>query len=133
MSRQINSRVDERQHAIALRNLAKVLNWAGKHLEAGSLATRAVEQLPDDPESLVLSAAYLGETGRVDKAIEYYRHALRHRPEYATAHQMLGAALVDRGQLNEALGHFRELARLRPGDSHAWQMIGAIYAEQEQF
>jgi Flp pilus assembly protein TadD len=133
VSRQINSRVDERQHAIALRNLAKVLNWAGKHLEAGSLATRAVEQLPDDPESLVLSAAYLGETGRVDKAIEYYRHALRHRPEYATAHQMLGAALVDRGQLNEALGHFRELARLRPGDSHAWQMIGAIYAEQEQF
>lgn len=133
VSREINSRVDARQHAIALRNLAKVLNWAGKHLEAGSLAMRAIEHLPDDPESLVLSAAYLSETGRVEKAIEHYRRALRHRPDYATAHQMLGSALVDRGQLNEALGHFRELARLRPDDSHAWQMIGAICAEQEQF
>jgi tetratricopeptide (TPR) repeat protein len=133
VSREINSRVDAHQHAIALRNLAKVLNWAGKHLEAGSLAMRAVEQLPDDPESLVLSAAYLSETGRVEKAIEHYRRALQHRPDYATAHQMLGSALVDRGQLNEALGHFKELARLRPDDSHAWQMIGAICAEQEQF
>jgi tetratricopeptide (TPR) repeat protein len=133
VSRQINSRVDERKHAIALRNLAKVLNWAGKHLEAGSLAMRAVEQLPDDPECLVLSAAYLSETGRIDKAIEHYRLALQHRPDYATAHQMLGSALVDRGQLDEALGHFRKLARLRPDDSHAWQMIGAIYAEQQQF
>jgi Flp pilus assembly protein TadD len=129
----IESRIDTRQHAIALRNLAKVLNWAGKHVEAGSLAMRAVEQLPDDPESLVMSAAYLAETGRMDQAIEHYRRALRHRPDYATAHQMLGAALVDRGELTEALKHFTELSRLRPDDALAWQMIGAIYAEQRRF
>ena len=132
-ARQIDSRIDARQHAIALRNLAKVLNWAGKHREAGSLAMRAVEQLPDDPESLVLSAAYLSETGRVEKAIEHYRRALQHRPDYATAHQMLGAALVDRGELNEALTHFAEFTRLRPDDSHAWQLIGAIHVEQQHF
>lgn len=133
VSQQIESRIDARQHAIALRNLAKVLNWAGKHLEAGSLAMRAVEQLPDDPESLVLSAAYLAETGRLDRAIEHYRRALKHRPDYATAHQMLGAALVDRGELNEALQHFTELTRLRPEDADAWQMIGAIYGEKRRF
>ncbi len=133
VSHRITACIDDRQHAIGLRNLAKVLNWAGKHREAGSLAMRAVEQLPEDPESLVLSAAYLNETGRIDNSIEHYRRALQHRPDYATAHQMLGSALVDRGQLDEALGHFRELARLRPDDSHAWQMVGAIYAEQEQF
>jgi tetratricopeptide (TPR) repeat protein len=133
VSRQIESRIDSRQHAIALRNLAKVLNWAGKHLEAGTLAMRAVEQLPDDPESLVLSAAYLRETGREETAIEHYRRALRHRPDYATAHQLLGAVLVDRGELKEALDHFTELARLRPDDAHAWQMIGAILAEQQRF
>jgi Flp pilus assembly protein TadD len=133
VSQRIESRIDTRQHAIALRNLAKVLNWAGKHVEAGSLAMRAVEQLPDDPESLVMSAAYLAETGRMDQAIEHYRRALRHRADYATAHQMLGAALVDRGELTEALKHFTELSRLRPDDALAWQMIGAIYAEQRQF
>ena len=133
VARQIESGIDARQHAIALRNLAKVLNWAGKHLEAGSLAMRAVQEMPDDPESLVLSAAYLNETGRVDDAIEHYRRALRHRPDYADAHQMLGAALVDRGELNEALAHFTALAKLRPDDAHAWQMLGAIHAEQRRF
>jgi tetratricopeptide (TPR) repeat protein len=133
ISKRIESGIDRRQHAIALRNLAKVLNWAGKHVEAGSLAMQAVEQLPDDPETLVLSAAYLAKTGRLDQAIEHYRRAVRHRPDYAIAHQMLGAALVDRGDLDEALKHFTELTRLRPEDAHAWQMIGAIHAEQERF
>lgn len=129
----VESRIDARKHAIALRNLAKVLNWAGKHLEAGSLAMRAVEQLPDDPESLVLSAAYLAQTGRVEQAINNYRRAIRFRPDYATAHQMLAAALVDQGELDDAVQHFSELARLRPDDAQAWQMIGAIHAEQGQF
>jgi tetratricopeptide (TPR) repeat protein len=133
VSQQIESRIDPRQHAIALRNLAKVLNWAGKHREAGALAMRAADQLPDDPESLVLSAAHLAETGRVDRAIEHYRRALKHRPDYADAHQMLAAALVDRGQLNEALVHFTALAKLRGKDAHAWQMIGAIHAELRRF
>lgn len=133
VAQRIESRTDPQQHAVALRNLAKVLNWAGKHLEAGSLAMRAVEELPDDPESLVMSAAYLAETGRLDAAIASYRRALRHRPDYATAHQMLGAALVDRGELDAALEHFTELSRLRPDDAHAWQMIGAIHAEQGRF
>lgn len=133
VSRRIESHIDARKHAIALRNLAKVLNWAGKHHEAGSLALRAVKQLPEDPEALVISAAFLARTGRTLQAIEHYRRALRHRPDYATAHQMLGATLVDRGALNEALKHFIALARLRPEDAHAWQMIGAIYAEQGHF
>ena len=133
VAQRIESRIDSRQHAVALRNLAKVLNWAGKHREAGSLAMRAVDQLPADPESLVLSAAYLRETGRVEQAIEHCSRALQHRPEYATAHQMLGAILVDRGELIKALRHFTELARLRPNDAHAWQMIAAIHAEQQRF
>ena len=132
-SKQIESRIDARKHAIALRNLAKVLNWAGKHHEAGSLALRAVKQLPDDPECLVMSAAYLARTGRKEQAVENYRRALRFRPDYAIAHQMLGAALVDVGKLNEALQHFTALARLRPRDAHAWQMIGAIHSEQNRY
>ena len=133
VSREIAGRVDARKHAIALRNLAKVLNWAGKHHEAGSLALRAVKQLPDDPESLVMSGAYLARTGRKEQAIAHYRRALRHRPKDATAHQLLGAALVDRGNLPEALRHFTTLTRLRPRDAHAWQMVGAIHAEQRRF
>ena len=133
VSRRIESRIDARKHAIALRNLAKVLNWAGKHLEAGSLALQAVKQLPDDPECLLLSGVFLARTGRREQAIEHYRRALLHLPNYASAHQKLGQALVVRGELTEALKHFAALARLRPKDAHAWQKIGAIHAEQRHF
>ena len=129
----IESRIDSRQHAIALRNLAKVLNWAGKHLEAGSLAMRAVQQLPEDPECLVLSAAYLAETYRVEQAIEHYRRALHHRPDLEMAHQLVGQLLVERGELDGALVHFSELTQLRKDDAHTWQMIGAIHTEQQRF
>lgn len=129
----IESGIDAQQHAIALRNLAKVLNWAGKHLEAGSLAMQAVEQLPNDPESLVLSGAYLAETGRTQQSMENYRRALQHRPDYATAHQLLATALIEVGELDDALNHLSALTRLRPDDPHAWQMIGAIHAEHRRF
>ena len=56
---------------VALRNLAKVLNWAGKHHEAGRLALEALETMPDDPESLFLSAAYLKMTGKTEQAIRH--------------------------------------------------------------
>ena len=73
VTRRVEARIDAQAHAVALRNLAKVLNWAGKHEEAGPLALDALETLPDDPESLLLAAAYLKMTGSVDRAIEYYR------------------------------------------------------------
>ncbi len=129
----IESRIDADAHAVALRNLAKVLNWAGKHEEAGRLALRALETLPDDPEALFLAAAYLKSTGETDQAIANYRQAIRQLPDYVEARQLLGAALVEREAFGEALTHFQHAARLRPGDAHVHQMIGAILSEMKQF
>ena len=126
----ITAKIDQRKHAEALRNLAKVLNWAGKHREAGALALEAVRHLPDDPETLVMSAAFLRQTGRIPQAIANFRRAIELRPDYAEAYQLLGAMLVDAGNLDEARQHFKKLMALKPDDSKAWQMVGAIYAEQ---
>lgn len=125
----IESRRDADTEALALRNLAKVLNWAGKHEEAGPLALQALEQRPDDPELLTLGAAYLRSTGDTDQAIDYYRRALRRAPKYVEARRLLGAALVESQQLPEALEQFRELTRLTPSDAHGWRMCGAVLAE----
>ncbi len=133
ITERIESRIDPRAHAVALRNLAKVLNWAGKHYEAGPLALRALETLPDDPESLFLAAAYLKMTGKTDRAIEYYRKTLRHSPDYAEAHQLLGAALLERKEFEEARKHFAEVLRIHPDDAHAHHMVGAILAELKRF
>jgi tetratricopeptide (TPR) repeat protein len=129
----ITQRIDPRDHAIALRNLAKVLNWAGKHEEAGRLAQQSLEVLPDDPESLLLAGAWLKSQGRIDEALDHLRRSVHGMPAYADARQLLGAVLVDAGRLDEAHEQFQTLVRLRPEDAHAWQMLGAIRAEEGRY
>jgi tetratricopeptide (TPR) repeat protein len=129
----IHGRIDRRQHAVAERNLAKVLNWAGKHEEAGRLALKALDTLPDDPESLVIGGAHLRAQGKLDLAIEHLCRAVAHMPEYADARHLLGAMLVDARRLDEAREQFLALTRLRPRDAAAWQMVGAILAEQRKY
>jgi len=129
IARRIESRIDPKAHAAALRNLAKVLNWAGKHYEAGPLALRALETLPHDPECLFLAGAYQKMTGNVEQAIKKYRETIRLRPDYAEAHQLLGAALVEQGRFEEACKHFREVQRINPDDAHAHHMVGAVLSE----
>lgn len=127
--KQIASKINEVDHAVALRNLAKVLNWAGKHREAGPLALKAVQTLDKDPESLFLSGTYLKQNGKTDQAIEYFRKALRHNPEYLEVHQLIGAALVEKGEYEQALMHFKQVIKHKPDDGDAYHMSGAVLAE----
>ncbi len=132
-TRQIDQRIDREQHAIAERNVAKVLNWAGKHEEAGRIALQSLETLPNDPESLVIGGAYLRSQGNLVMATEYLQRAVQQMPDYANARQLLGAMLVDGRRLDEAREQFLALTHLRPSDAAAWQMVGAILAEQEKY
>ncbi len=126
---QIESNIDTQDHAVALRNLAKVLEWAGKHEEAGLLAAKALETAPEDVESLRISAAHLMRIGKTDQAIEYLRMILTKNPNQrnrADAHRLLAAALIRTEQPEQALIHFQELVRLRPDDTEAHEMIGML-------
>ena len=129
----VHSRVDAQRQAEALRNLAKVLNWAGKHEEAGPLALRALETIPNDPESLVLAAAYTKYEGDLAKAIEMLEKAVRRAPQYAEARRLLVAALIERGDLQEAYEQVQRLLLAEPTDPEVRQMAGAILAELDRF
>ncbi len=61
-------RVDERAHAVALRNLAKVLSWARKYEEAGRLSQLAAEKLPDDAETRCMAGYEFERKGQLDQA-----------------------------------------------------------------
>jgi len=132
VSSRVYSRVDREAHAVALRNLAKVLNWAGKHEEAGPLALRALETFPNDPESLVLAAAYANSKGNLERAIEMLEKAVGQAPEYAEARRLLVAALIDRGDLEEAYGHVHRLLLTKPHGPEINHMAGAILAELDR-
>ena len=133
-ARRVTARVSPEARAVALRNLAKVLNWAGKHNEAGPLAVQAIDLrarhgLSEDPEAFILSAGYMKSTGDIDTAIAFYRRGLVRMPDYAQAHQLLGATLVEQGRFEEALASFMEVIRINPDDGHAHHMVGAVLAE----
>lgn len=128
----IESRIDRQQHGVAERNLAKVLNWAGKHQQAGRLALGALEKLPDDPESLVIAGAYVRHEGDLQRGLQLLERAVEQLPDYAEARQLFGAMLVDAGRLDDALEQFLALASLREGDAAAWRMVGAIRVEQQR-
>ena len=133
IDQRVYGRVDQPAQAAALRNLAKVLNWSGKHLEAGSLALEALETLPNDAEALLLAAPYLKTLGRLDQAIDHYRRALKQMPDHAEAHQLLAALLAEKGDYPTAKKHFLEVLRIHPDDWHAQLRVAIICTRLKQF
>jgi tetratricopeptide (TPR) repeat protein len=110
----VESRIDKRQQGIALRNLAKVFNWAGKHEESERLAIQAAELLGEDAESYALLGLRAAARGETQQAIANFRKALRLQPGYAEAHFNLGLQLAAQNQLDEAIAHFRRALSLKP-------------------
>ena len=133
IDRQVYDRVDQAAQAAALRNLAKVLNWSGKHLEAGSLALEALETLPNDAEALLLAAPYLKTLGRLDEAANYYQLALEQLPDHAEGHQLLAALMAEKGDYSTAKKHFLEYLRIHPEDGQAQLRVAIICTRLKQF
>jgi len=129
VTQRIEARIDAHAHATALRNLAKVLTWAGKRSEAGPLAQRALEVLPDDVEALCMAASYETGRGLPDLAVGRCRKVVQLDPNCADGHQLLGAALYELGELEEACDHFMEVQRLQPRDANAYYIAAGILCE----
>jgi protein O-mannosyl-transferase len=75
-------------------------------------------------------ASALASRGRVDKAIPYYREAIRRRPDYEHAHIGLGSALIHKGRLDEALDHYLEALRIRPEHAMVHYGLGVVNARR---
>ena len=104
----VESRLDQPAHGKALRNLARILRWAGKDGEAYRLATQATEKVPLDAEANFLAGATALEVNRVDEAIKHLQRALRINPEIEEAHFALGQALSLKGRSPEAIVHYEK-------------------------
>ncbi len=123
----------ERDHALAARTLATVLDWAGKDEESARLLATAIEALPDDAGTLRTQAELLLDRGKIDEAIELLRRAVRLAPDYARAHGSLGCALDRRGDVDEAMAHYRIAIRLDPEHVVAHANLGKHLAERGEW
>ena len=110
----IQSRMNPRERGAALRNLSKVLGWAGKLEEAGKLSDRALALAPDDPETLYQAGIVAEDRGDLPTAEARYRDAVRIAPEFLAAYLNLSVVLGRQEKLIEAAEVIELALRLQP-------------------
>ncbi|MFQ5416527.1 MAG: tetratricopeptide repeat protein, partial [Myxococcota bacterium] len=115
----VRGRIDRNEQGIALRNLAKVLSWAGKSEDAAQLARRSLALLGEDAEDSFILGAEAAESGRHDEAARHYRDAIRLEADYVKAWNNLGISLVRTGRDEEAIEAYREALHLAPAHASA--------------
>jgi len=128
MQARVVSELDPERHGVALRNLAKVLSWAGKTGEAARAADRALELLPDDPESLFILAVEASEWDEHERAIALLREILWYDPAWVKARLNLGVELSRTGRLEEARKEYLRVIEVAPDHPSARFNLGNVLA-----
>lgn len=122
----LENSLDEKAHAIALRNLSRVLTWAGKHEEAERLINLAAEMIPDDSETHIQKGVLLWRDGKREEALIEYLEAKRLNPANASLHQRIGILLSELNRMPEAKAALVEAIRLDPGLSGIHYDLGIV-------
>ena len=108
--------------ALGARTYARNFDW---HDEA-TLWTSVTEVNPDDALAhLNLGSALLEIPGRVPDAISEYQRAVQIYPNYAEAHNNLGAILLQSGRTAEAVAEYQAAVRLDPDYPDAHSNLGS--------
>jgi tetratricopeptide (TPR) repeat protein len=124
----VEGHLDARAHGEALRNVAKVLGWAGKVDEAERAARRAEELAPEDASAHVQVANALAHRGDLAGAEQRLRRALELAPHLAEAHVVLANILLRRDAREEARAHFQAALAADPRTDRAEVGLGVLAA-----
>ncbi len=126
-------RIDLNAHGVALRNLAKVLHWAGKFDEAAPRATDAMELLPDDPESRFVLADCLRHMGDNEGALKQYELLFNGPKDWGRAYFPYAELLVELHEYAKAKP-FLLLGILRdPKNAYGRYLLGKVHLELGEF
>ncbi len=126
ISKEMENSLDEKTHAIALRNLSKVLMWGGKHDEANRLVNLAVAMIPENSEAHAQKGILLWRAGDRETAIVHFREAIRLDPWKASIHRKLGILLSELNRMTEAQVELEEAIRLDPKLTYVHYDLGIV-------
>jgi tetratricopeptide (TPR) repeat protein len=126
MEQEMLANLDPVEHGLALRNLAKVLSWAGKNEDAARAARQALEALGDDEESFFVLSEYASSRNDPESAVFFLREALRLDPSWTKARNNLGVQLMHLDRVEDALAAYD--AVLRDAPDHASSLFNRANA-----
>ncbi|MCA9143846.1 MAG: tetratricopeptide repeat protein [Planctomycetales bacterium] len=127
VANRIDSRIDKRAQGISLRNLAKVLHWAGKFDEAAPRAADALTLIADDLESQFLLAECLRQMKRDDESMMQFERLFELDPDYARGYIPFGTLLAQQGHLTAAKVYLSMAVYLYPKRDDAFHTLGAVH------
>ncbi len=88
--------------------------------EAVALLDQALRLRPDFAAALCMGGYILGESGRPEAALRFYRRALDIDGSLVVAHVNSGKLMFEAGRFADALDAFAAATALAPGDADAW-------------
>ena len=133
VANRIHSQIDNKAQGAALRNLAKVLNWAGKTEEANRIALEAATLIRGDAETAYLSGNALLAEGKIPEAIQSFREAIQISPNHHLAHNSLASAYMKSQRYDEAEDGYKRVLLLQPDFAPAHNNLGALYQRRNDF
>lgn len=102
---------------------------AGQHRDALEACRQMLVLQPERPDLLAFAGMIALQAGDAAAAAEYYRTAIKRRPDYVEAHYNFGNALMKLARVDEAVKAYRRAAELRPDLVPAHNNLGnALHA-----
>ena len=129
----IEAGLDSHKQGIALRNLAKVLGWAGKLEEAARLAQQAVELIPDDAEAQFEAGISAEDRNDLAVAELHYRRARELAPHLVQVSINLGVVLARQERLVEAADEFLAGLQIDPQSAVLYANLARVKALEGDF
>ncbi len=125
--------LDLEDEAFALRNLAKVLHWAGKYEEAIPRAQDTLELVPGDPESRYIVASCYSNLGKTQLALEEYDLLFRDGVGFPRAYQPYGELLASQGDLEQAKAYLLLAILRNPENASAYRSLGEVHNRLQEY
>jgi len=115
--------------------------WAPQSERADRLAKaeeavdKAIKLEPKSAGAFLTRGGVLRARGDYQQAIEAFKEALNHNPNFANAHAELGLTMIDIGQPEKTAEHVQKALDLNPDDFaryiwFSWAGLAALYMDQ---
>ncbi len=125
--------IDREAQGFALRNLAKVLHWAGKFEEAAPRARDVLNIIPNDPESRFILASCLSNTGQKEEAIDEYDRLFANGGDYPRGYHPFGELLAEIGNLEQAKAYLLMAVLYNQKNAGAYYSLGLVHLRLKEF